>query len=178
MPLSVFIVTGDSKWIKSSLLLRGCLVWRGLKACLVQRVLFYSSLFIYFFTQVIRLSVTNSCPCWDCDFISILQEAIIGGLQSETTYSVTVAAYTTKGDGARSKAKVITTTGAGQRQFSLGYPEENMVHSMSICLLGIRVSSLWLWTDASIFLFLRKLWGESSLSLRSMCFSIAGIIFF
>uniref|UniRef100_A0A665WW10 Receptor-type tyrosine-protein phosphatase F n=1 Tax=Echeneis naucrates TaxID=173247 RepID=A0A665WW10_ECHNA len=39
-------------------------------------------------------------------------EAIIGGLQSETTYSVTVAAYTTKGDGARSKAKVITTTGA------------------------------------------------------------------
>ncbi|XP_061587716.1 receptor-type tyrosine-protein phosphatase F [Cololabis saira] len=40
------------------------------------------------------------------------QETIIGGLQSETTYSVTVAAYTTKGDGARSKAKVITTTGA------------------------------------------------------------------
>uniref|UniRef100_W5M9W5 Receptor-type tyrosine-protein phosphatase F n=1 Tax=Lepisosteus oculatus TaxID=7918 RepID=W5M9W5_LEPOC len=39
-------------------------------------------------------------------------EAIITGLQSETTYSVTVAAYTTKGDGARSKAKVITTTGA------------------------------------------------------------------
>ncbi|KAM7379598.1 hypothetical protein PAMP_005142 [Pampus punctatissimus] len=39
-------------------------------------------------------------------------EAIIGGLQSETTYSVTVAAYTTKGDGARSKAKVITTAGA------------------------------------------------------------------
>ncbi|KAJ8406356.1 hypothetical protein AAFF_G00305870 [Aldrovandia affinis] len=39
-------------------------------------------------------------------------EAIITGLLSETTYSVTVAAYTTKGDGARSKAKVITTTGA------------------------------------------------------------------
>ncbi|XP_070397699.1 receptor-type tyrosine-protein phosphatase F isoform X2 [Nothobranchius furzeri] len=39
-------------------------------------------------------------------------EAVIGGLHSETTYSVTVAAYTTKGDGARSKAKVITTTGA------------------------------------------------------------------
>ncbi|XP_044225396.1 receptor-type tyrosine-protein phosphatase F isoform X4 [Thunnus albacares] len=39
-------------------------------------------------------------------------EAVISGLQSETTYSVTVAAYTTKGDGARSKAKVITTTGA------------------------------------------------------------------
>ncbi|XP_042185064.1 receptor-type tyrosine-protein phosphatase F isoform X8 [Oncorhynchus tshawytscha] len=39
-------------------------------------------------------------------------EATITGLHSETTYSVTVAAYTTKGDGARSKAKVITTTGA------------------------------------------------------------------
>ncbi|XP_028258987.1 protein tyrosine phosphatase receptor type Fa isoform X5 [Parambassis ranga] len=40
------------------------------------------------------------------------QEAIITGLLPETTYSVTVAAYTTKGDGARSKAKVLTTTGA------------------------------------------------------------------
>ncbi|KAI4896185.1 hypothetical protein NFI96_032722, partial [Prochilodus magdalenae] len=40
------------------------------------------------------------------------QEAIITGLLSETSYSVTVAAYTTKGDGARSKAKVIKTTGA------------------------------------------------------------------
>ncbi|XP_071216915.1 receptor-type tyrosine-protein phosphatase F isoform X7 [Salvelinus alpinus] len=39
-------------------------------------------------------------------------EATITGLHSETSYSVTVAAYTTKGDGARSKAKVITTTGA------------------------------------------------------------------
>ncbi|XP_028855774.1 protein tyrosine phosphatase receptor type Fa isoform X7 [Denticeps clupeoides] len=39
-------------------------------------------------------------------------EAIITGLQAETTYSITVAAYTTKGDGARSKAKMVTTTGA------------------------------------------------------------------
>ncbi|XP_016370830.1 receptor-type tyrosine-protein phosphatase F isoform X7 [Sinocyclocheilus rhinocerous] len=39
-------------------------------------------------------------------------EVVITGLLSETSYSVTVAAYTTKGDGARSKAKVITTTGA------------------------------------------------------------------
>lgn len=43
-----------------------------------------------------------------------VQEAIITGLLPETTYSVTVAAYTTKGDGARSKAKVVTTTGAGE----------------------------------------------------------------
>lgn len=42
------------------------------------------------------------------------QETIISGLLPETTYSITVAAYTTKGDGARSKPKVITTTGAGE----------------------------------------------------------------
>ncbi|XP_053742958.1 protein tyrosine phosphatase receptor type Fa isoform X4 [Synchiropus splendidus] len=40
------------------------------------------------------------------------QEATITGLLPETSYSVTVAAYTTKGDGARSKAKTATTTGA------------------------------------------------------------------
>ncbi|XP_048108091.1 protein tyrosine phosphatase receptor type Fa isoform X8 [Alosa alosa] len=39
-------------------------------------------------------------------------EAFITGLHAETTYSVTVAAYTTKGDGARSKAKVVVTPGA------------------------------------------------------------------
>ncbi|XP_071606432.1 receptor-type tyrosine-protein phosphatase F isoform X3 [Heliangelus exortis] len=43
---------------------------------------------------------------------SVDYETVIGGLLPETTYSVTVAAYTTKGDGARSKPKVITTTGA------------------------------------------------------------------
>uniref|UniRef100_A0A8C5AZI3 protein-tyrosine-phosphatase n=1 Tax=Gadus morhua TaxID=8049 RepID=A0A8C5AZI3_GADMO len=40
------------------------------------------------------------------------QEMIITELQAENTYSVAVAAYTTKGDGARSKPKLITTTGA------------------------------------------------------------------
>ncbi|XP_062251215.1 protein tyrosine phosphatase receptor type Fa [Platichthys flesus] len=40
------------------------------------------------------------------------QDTIITGLLPETTYSLTVAAYTTEGDGARSKAKVVTTTGA------------------------------------------------------------------
>ncbi|NWH78595.1 PTPRD phosphatase, partial [Piaya cayana] len=39
-------------------------------------------------------------------------EMIISGLQPETTYSFTVTAYTTKGDGARSKPKLIATTGA------------------------------------------------------------------
>ncbi|XP_053539017.1 receptor-type tyrosine-protein phosphatase S isoform X8 [Ictalurus punctatus] len=40
------------------------------------------------------------------------QEMVIGGLQPDTTYSITVAAYTTKGDGARSKPKLVVTKGA------------------------------------------------------------------
>ncbi|XP_078241145.1 receptor-type tyrosine-protein phosphatase delta isoform X28 [Pogona vitticeps] len=40
------------------------------------------------------------------------QEMIIAGLQPETTYSLTVTAYTTKGDGARSKPRLVSTTGA------------------------------------------------------------------
>ncbi|NXO91469.1 PTPRD phosphatase, partial [Certhia brachydactyla] len=39
-------------------------------------------------------------------------EMVISGLQPETTYSFTVTAYTTKGDGARSKPKLVSTTGA------------------------------------------------------------------
>ncbi|XP_059545835.1 receptor-type tyrosine-protein phosphatase F isoform X5 [Myotis daubentonii] len=39
-------------------------------------------------------------------------ETTISGLTPETTYSITVAAYTTKGDGARSKPKIVMTTGA------------------------------------------------------------------
>lgn len=39
---------------------------------------------------------------------------VIGGLKPDTTYSITVAAYTTKGDGARSKPKLVVTKGAGQ----------------------------------------------------------------
>ncbi|KAG8519074.1 Receptor-type tyrosine-protein phosphatase S [Galemys pyrenaicus] len=40
------------------------------------------------------------------------QEMVITNLQPETAYSITVAAYTMKGDGARSKPKVVVTTGA------------------------------------------------------------------
>ncbi|RVE74111.1 hypothetical protein OJAV_G00038250 [Oryzias javanicus] len=40
------------------------------------------------------------------------QEAVIPGLLPETTYSVTVAAYSSKGDGARSKVRQVTTSGA------------------------------------------------------------------
>ncbi|KAJ7308438.1 hypothetical protein JRQ81_008986 [Phrynocephalus forsythii] len=39
-------------------------------------------------------------------------DMVISGLQPETTYSITVAAYTMKGDGARSKPKLVVTKGA------------------------------------------------------------------
>ncbi|XP_061525562.1 receptor-type tyrosine-protein phosphatase S-like isoform X23 [Phycodurus eques] len=48
---------------------------------------------------------------WEYDD-STDHEMVISELQAETTYAVTVAAYTTKGDGARSKPKLVTTTGA------------------------------------------------------------------
>ncbi|XP_048383313.1 receptor-type tyrosine-protein phosphatase S isoform X24 [Stegostoma tigrinum] len=48
---------------------------------------------------------------WESDE-SAEHEMIISGLLPETTYSVTVTAYTTKGDGARSRAKLVATTGA------------------------------------------------------------------
>ncbi|GLD58638.1 receptor-type tyrosine-protein phosphatase S-like isoform X1 [Lates japonicus] len=41
-------------------------------------------------------------------------ELILGGLKAETVYSVSVAAYTTKGDGAHSKAKLVQTPGIGR----------------------------------------------------------------
>ncbi|XP_041430144.1 protein tyrosine phosphatase receptor type D S homeolog isoform X36 [Xenopus laevis] len=40
------------------------------------------------------------------------QEMIISGLQPETAYSITVTAYNTKGDGARSKPKIVSTSAA------------------------------------------------------------------
>ncbi|XP_029609689.1 receptor-type tyrosine-protein phosphatase S isoform X39 [Salmo trutta] len=48
---------------------------------------------------------------WEYDD-STEHEMVITELQAESTYSVAMAAYTTKGDGARSKPKLITTTGA------------------------------------------------------------------
>ncbi|XP_039533390.1 receptor-type tyrosine-protein phosphatase F isoform X5 [Pimephales promelas] len=66
--------------------------------------------------QVIYSRLENGEPRGQPNIMDVAlpeaQEAVITGLLSETSYSVTVAAYTTRGDGARSKAKVITTTGA------------------------------------------------------------------
>ncbi|XP_027894925.1 receptor-type tyrosine-protein phosphatase S isoform X18 [Xiphophorus couchianus] len=62
---------------------------------------------------------------WDYDDTTE-HEMIITELQAETTYSVTVAAYTTKGDGARSKPKLITTTGAVPEKPRLTVSTTNM----------------------------------------------------
>ncbi|XP_041086552.1 receptor-type tyrosine-protein phosphatase S-like isoform X4 [Polyodon spathula] len=55
-------------------------------------------------------------------------EMVITGLKPETTYSITVAAYTTKGDGARSKPKLVVTKGAvpGKPTVSVKQTSENM----------------------------------------------------
>ncbi|EMP24215.1 Receptor-type tyrosine-protein phosphatase S, partial [Chelonia mydas] len=54
-------------------------------------------------------------------------EMIIAGLQPETSYSITVAAYTMKGDGARSKPKLVMTKGAvpGKPILSVHQTQEN-----------------------------------------------------
>lgn len=55
----------------------------------------------------------------ECHSTVSFQDMIISGLQPETSYSLTVTAYTTKGDGARSKPKLVSTTGAGNRSVPL-----------------------------------------------------------
>ncbi|XP_053153937.1 receptor-type tyrosine-protein phosphatase delta isoform X36 [Hemicordylus capensis] len=54
-------------------------------------------------------------------------EMIIAGLQPETTYSLTVTAYTTKGDGARSKPRLVSTTGAvpGKPRLTISHTQMN-----------------------------------------------------
>ncbi|XP_059575959.1 receptor-type tyrosine-protein phosphatase S isoform X7 [Alligator mississippiensis] len=54
-------------------------------------------------------------------------DMIIAGLQPETAYSITVAAYTMKGDGARSKPKLAMTKGAvpGKPILSVHQTQEN-----------------------------------------------------
>ncbi|KAM9791530.1 receptor-type tyrosine-protein phosphatase F-like isoform 9-T10 [Syngnathus typhle] len=66
--------------------------------------------------QVAYTLVENGEPRGQPNILDVVlaeeQEAVITGLQSETTYSIAVAAYTTRGDGPRCKPKLVTTTGA------------------------------------------------------------------
>uniref|UniRef100_A0A8C4WYI2 protein-tyrosine-phosphatase n=1 Tax=Eptatretus burgeri TaxID=7764 RepID=A0A8C4WYI2_EPTBU len=54
-------------------------------------------------------------------------EVIIGNLLPETTYVITMAAYTARGDGVRSKSKVFTTPGAvpSRPRLSVSYTQAN-----------------------------------------------------
>uniref|UniRef100_A0AAQ4QMD5 protein-tyrosine-phosphatase n=1 Tax=Gasterosteus aculeatus aculeatus TaxID=481459 RepID=A0AAQ4QMD5_GASAC len=61
------------------------------------------------------------------------QELILGGLKAETLYSISVAAYTTKGDGAHSKAKLVQTLGIG---------EHMAIIYISECTFGLKNTSL------------------------------------
>ena len=54
------------------------------------------------------------CVCVCVCVCFTLQELIVGGLKPDTSYFVSVAAYTTKGDGTHSKAKVVQTLGLGK----------------------------------------------------------------
>lgn len=74
---------------------------------------------------------------------------VIGGLKPDTTYSITVAAYTTKGDGARSKPKLVVTKGAGQYEDELfvglvTVEEMGLGYYLCIGLATLNGSSLWL----------------------------------
>lgn len=69
-----------------------------------------------------------------------LQELILGGLKAETLYSVSVAAYTTKGDGAHSKAKLVQTPGIGKHMPSLQFSALDLVTYSSI---DLTVSCTW-----------------------------------
>ncbi|XP_068504781.1 receptor-type tyrosine-protein phosphatase F isoform X9 [Syngnathus scovelli] len=66
--------------------------------------------------QVAYTLVENGEPRGQPNILDVVlaeeQEAVITGLKSETTYSIAVAAYTTRGDGPRCKPKLVTTTGA------------------------------------------------------------------
>lgn len=55
------------------------------------------------------------------------QELILGALKAETVYSISVAAYTTKGDGAHSKAKLVQTPGIGKHMPSIQFSALDLV---------------------------------------------------
>uniref|UniRef100_A0A2K5XBZ5 protein-tyrosine-phosphatase n=1 Tax=Mandrillus leucophaeus TaxID=9568 RepID=A0A2K5XBZ5_MANLE len=66
-------------------------------------------------TQGVGVGRAAPSPSHGADPQPCPQEMVITNLQPETAYSITVAAYTMKGDGARSKPKVVVTKGAGMR---------------------------------------------------------------
>uniref|UniRef100_A0A7N8XF51 protein-tyrosine-phosphatase n=1 Tax=Mastacembelus armatus TaxID=205130 RepID=A0A7N8XF51_9TELE len=66
-------------------------------------------------------------------------ELILGGLRAETLYSVSVAAYTTKGDGAHSKAKLVHTPGIGKHMPSIQFTALDLGYRLQF---GLKNTSL------------------------------------
>uniref|UniRef100_A0AAQ4PM38 protein-tyrosine-phosphatase n=1 Tax=Gasterosteus aculeatus aculeatus TaxID=481459 RepID=A0AAQ4PM38_GASAC len=65
-------------------------------------------------------------------------ELILGGLKAETLYSISVAAYTTKGDGAHSKAKLVQTLGIGEHM-AIIYISECTVFRAAVVIQSYRL---------------------------------------
>lgn len=72
-----------------------------------------------------------------CFWLVSFQDMIISGLQPETSYSLTVTAYTTKGDGARSKPKLVSTTGAGNVFYAHLYLQPYVRRSSSMDVIYV-----------------------------------------
>lgn len=60
----------------------------------------------------------NETPIGEPDYHNVVDgdktDAVVTGLEADTRYKFHVVAYTRKGDGIRSKARVVTTKGAGK----------------------------------------------------------------
>ena len=65
---------------------------------------------------------SNKLPVFNSSVMCVPpQELILESLKAETFYSISVAAYTTKGDGAHSKAKLVQTLGIGKHMPSIQF---------------------------------------------------------
>lgn len=115
----------------------------------------------------------NHCS-WHVSF----QDMIISGLQPETSYSLTVTAYTTKGDGARSKPKLVSTTGAGNVFCAYFYLQPNSKHGCKLWLSFIMIhwekidctqlESIFLWWGGKIYVMSK----ESKYSIQQVFLNI------
>uniref|UniRef100_A0A8D3BJC2 protein-tyrosine-phosphatase n=1 Tax=Scophthalmus maximus TaxID=52904 RepID=A0A8D3BJC2_SCOMX len=70
---------------------------------------------------------------------STLYELILGSLKPETVYSVSVAAYTTKGDGTHSKPKLVQTPGIGKHMPSVRFSSGSDSRRAPVEIQGYRL---------------------------------------
>lgn len=97
---------------------------------------------------------------------------ILGGLKAETLYSVSVAAYTTKGDGAHSKAKLVQTSGMGKYihfTYTSHHSKHNQINNNFEMNLIFSLFLFWFAVPASPSLWARlgSIWFVSSFAVGS-----------